>query len=298
MKRKINHLMVQLIIDDVGWVYGADESHLGKPFRNGIPRFHTVEDYQPIAQIGKTLGIKPVIAMVIGDWDRDNILRNIPSATWMGSSWDNRKLIQSFGDKLDEIIEFLNHNQDHLEIGMHGLQHEYWEDGVMSRAQFYNEAGQMRSPSTVEAHVEAFFHIMDRNGLKAKVKNFVPPAFCYECYDNGMTKILKSYGFKYIQTQFKQMKNAPDTMSFEEEGMLYIDRPDDELDWFQTDVYPVKQITHPTYGLHWSNMICKDPQENSQLANKWIKALEKQVNQGYITLARDSEELANYLLRR
>jgi len=297
MGRISNKPTVQLIIDDVGWVHGADESHMGKPYRNGVSRFHTIEDYQPIARIGKHLGIKPVIAMVLGDWDRDNILRDIPGATWMGSSWDNSELIKNFGDQLDEIVEFLNHNQDYLEIGMHGLQHEYWENGKMSRAQFYDEAGRMRTPSVVEAHVDAFFRIMDRNGLKAEVKNFVPPAFCYECYDNGMTKILKSYGFKYIQTQFKQMRNAPDAIIFEEDGMLYIDRPDDELDWCETDVYPVKRITHPTYGLHWSNVMCKNPQNNPVLAQQWINALENQVNEDHIILAKDSDDFANQLRR-
>ena len=37
---------------------------------------------QAIAELGRRLGVRPQAAMVLCEWDRDNLLRRVPTATW------------------------------------------------------------------------------------------------------------------------------------------------------------------------------------------------------------------------
>lgn len=75
---------IQVVIDDVGWWSGRDGSQQQEPFRTGIDRNHTIADYEAIVKLGRTLGIRPQAAMVLCEWDRENILRELPESTWMG----------------------------------------------------------------------------------------------------------------------------------------------------------------------------------------------------------------------
>ena len=288
---------VQLVIDDVGWLTGDNESQNNKPYRSGHSRNHCLADYQAIAELGRRLSIRPVIAMVIGDWDRKNVLRNVPGATWMGSEWDNSQNIKMFEDELEKIVDFLNKNQDYFEIAVHGLQHEYWQAGQMSRAEFYDRNGNMRPAAHVKAHLDAFFEIMEHNGLKVDMRTFVPPAFNYACSEEGggMSKLLKSYGFKYVATRFAIMKNAPKSRYHEEEGLQFVDRDFDEHDWYESDVFPVKEIDRPTYGLHWPNVLSADAGNNLKVVDKWVSFFEEKVRAGCFTLAKDLEDCAEKL---
>jgi len=75
---------IQVVIDDVGWWSGKNGSKWQEPYRTGIDRNHTPADYQAIVSLGKALGIRPQAVMVIGEWDRKNILKDVPHSTWMG----------------------------------------------------------------------------------------------------------------------------------------------------------------------------------------------------------------------
>ena len=77
-------LPIQVVIDDVGWWSGKNGSKNQEPFRTGISRNHVPEDYQAIVSLGKALGMRPQAAMILCEWDRENILRKLPESTWMG----------------------------------------------------------------------------------------------------------------------------------------------------------------------------------------------------------------------
>jgi len=77
---------IQVVIDDVGWWSGKDGSQQQEPFRTGISRHHTMADYEAIIQLGRALGIRPQAAMVLCEWDRKNILRELPESTWIGEN--------------------------------------------------------------------------------------------------------------------------------------------------------------------------------------------------------------------
>ena len=132
---------IQVVIDDVGWWNGHNGSQQQEPFRTGIARNHVPEDYQAIVDLGRALGIRPQAATILCEWDRKNILRKVPTATWMGANWDNSKWVGLWMDKAADIIRG---NRAHYELTMHGVGHEYWTDGKFTRAEWADHDGNMR----------------------------------------------------------------------------------------------------------------------------------------------------------
>ena len=66
---------IQICVDDVGWFLGSDDRYLGRPSRTGMTRRHVPEDYIALNEVGKAIGQKLICALVLGEWDKDNILR-------------------------------------------------------------------------------------------------------------------------------------------------------------------------------------------------------------------------------
>ena len=101
-------LAIQVVIDDVGWWSGEDSSLSGGPFRTGIKRNHCIKDYEAIFEFAKRLKIRPQIAMVLCEWDRENILGELPTSTWMGTGWNNSRWL---GPWLDEAAILLTQRE-------------------------------------------------------------------------------------------------------------------------------------------------------------------------------------------
>ena len=198
---------VQVVIDDVGWWSGEDGSSRQEPYRTGINRNHVPADYQAIADLGRTLGIRPQAAFVLCEWDRENILRQLPTSTWMGKEWDNSRWI---GPWMEEAADIIRKNQKHLEITIHGVGHEYWEGGSFTRAEWTDSRGQMRPADQVELHLEYFGRLMDQHDLGPFPESFVPAAFRHSFGPSAgrelsLAEILKNRGVNYINTPFSSM---------------------------------------------------------------------------------------------
>ncbi len=125
---------IQVVIDDVGWWSGEDGSRKQEPYRTGINRNHVPADYMAIADLGRLLGIRPQAAFILCEWDKENILREVPTSTWMGDKWNNSRNI---GPWLDEAAEIIRGNREHFELTVHGIGHEYWENGKKSLPEEY-----------------------------------------------------------------------------------------------------------------------------------------------------------------
>ena len=78
----------QIRIDDVAWHNGSDDRHMGRPSRTGMPRLHCAMDYPVIHELGKALNMKICCAIVLGEWDKDNILRGENCFSWESETWD------------------------------------------------------------------------------------------------------------------------------------------------------------------------------------------------------------------
>lgn len=292
---------IQVVIDDVGWWSGEDGSKLQQPYRTGINRNHVPADYQAIADLGKKLGIRPQAATILSEWDRENILRDVPTSTWMREKWDNSKWV---GPWLDEAADIIRNNRDHYELTLHGLGHEYWEDENFTRAEWADPSGQMRPLDQVEIHLDYFAKIMDQNGLGGFPTSFVPTAFRHGFGPTGNNKVsmagvLKKRGIKYINTPFNDMYNA-EAVQFGlfgiDDGVITVDRGRDLFNWNKFGGKPQGVINGPTCGMHWPNLLHEDPDRNSEVVDAWAEFLKPYNDKPNTILAADSGAYVKQLL--
>ncbi len=270
---------LQLVIDDVGWWRGSNGSSQGEPYRTGIGRLHQPADYCAIADLGRALGIRPMIAMVLGEWDTTGILREVPGATWSGSSWQPQR---EFAAACDAAAAILRERRADLEFTLHGLGHEFWdESGAMSRAEWYDNAGQMRPAATVRRHLDAYRQLMRQHQLGEFPKSFVPCAFRYAFGrgENELAGILRDYGVEFISTPFSSMvrHREPESRSFGfDAGIMVADRDGMEINWDALQPDPADcTFEGAVCGLHWPNLLAADPARNSEETARWIAALRR-----------------------
>ncbi len=163
---------IQVVIDDVGWWSGWDGSAVQEPFRTGMNRDHVLADYKAIIELGRALGIRPQAAMVLCEWDRENILRDLPESTWMGTGWDNGKWV---GPWLDEAADLIRSNPRHFEFTVHGIGHEHWSEGKLTRAEWSDKDGTMRPTDHINRHLDYYERLMRQNGLETFHVLLFPP---------------------------------------------------------------------------------------------------------------------------
>jgi len=291
---------IQVVIDDVGWWSGQDGSKQQEPFRTGIGRNHVPADYEAIAELGRLLSIRPQAAMVLCEWDKNNVLRKLPSSTWMGKNWNNSKNI---GPWLEEAADIIRNSSKYFEFTLHGIGHEYWKGNNLTRAEWADENGTMRPLDEVEKHLDFFDIIMRQHQLGSFPVSFVPTAFNHGYGPTpghiiSMAEVLRKRGITYINTPFSQMYNyeAVDHVVFGFDAeVMTIDRGHDLLDWNITGEVPVGKLQGPTCGMHWANLIHPDPLRNSEIVNEWVKLLATYNEKQDTMLASDSISFQNQL---
>jgi hypothetical protein len=271
-------LPIQVVIDDVGWWSGRDGTQEQEPYRTGINRNHVPADYQAIVDLGKALNIRPQAAMIFCEWDTENILRQLPTSTWMGTDWDNKKWS---GPWLEEAADIIRNNRQNFELTMHGVGHEYWTDGIMTRAEWADEYGVMRPRDQVETHLDFYAALLKQHQLEPFPTSFVPTAFLHNFgiskgHEVSMAEILEKRGIYYINTPFEDMFNREQVQhsifGFDADVMT-VDRGRDLLSWKSIGVRPQGELKGPTCGLHWPNLLHPDPEENSEIVRGWVEFL-------------------------
>ncbi|MCK4751057.1 MAG: hypothetical protein KAT15_28560 [Bacteroidales bacterium] len=292
---------IQVVIDDVGWWSGRDGSQQQEPFRTGIDRNHTIADYEAIVKLGRALGIRPQAAMVLCEWDRENILRELPESTWMGKKWDNSNWV---GPWLDEAADLIQNNHDHFEFTVHGLGHEYWSSGKLARAEWSTEDGTMRPVNHVNKHLDYFEKIVEQNKLGSLPSSFVPTAFNHGFgltgeHTQSLAELLNKRGISYINTPFYKMQNADNVTNGVfglDAGVLTVDRGNDLLKWNVMSRLPEGEFNGPTCGMHWPNILHQDPERNSEIVMGWIEFLKPYNDRFDTMLAKDSLYFQKQLL--
>jgi hypothetical protein len=291
---------IQVVIDDVGWWSGEDGSERQEPYRTGIDRAHVPADYRAIVELGRALGIRPQAATVLCEWDRENILRALPESTWMGEEWDNRRWV---GPWLEEAADVIRQNQAHYELTIHGLGHEYWENGRFTRAEWAEPDGRMRPRDRVEAHLDAFEAILAQHALGGLPRSFVPTAFRHgfgptKGHEVSMAAVLASRGVSYINTPFSSMANAQAVqhrLFGLDAGVMTVDRGHDLQDWDVIGQVPEGALRGPTCGLHWPNLLHPDPERNPEIVAGWVALLAPYDQRADTMLAPDSLLFQNQL---
>jgi hypothetical protein len=221
----------------------------------------------------------------------------------MGEDWDNSKWI---GPWLEEATDIINGNKENFEITMHGLGHEWWTNGVFTRAEWADRNGVMRPKDDLEQHIDAFAEIMRQNNLGELPTSFVPTAFNHGFgitpgNEESIAAILNKRGFIYINTPFYNMLNK-ENVQYDifgiDSSIMTVDRGSDILDWDVIGVKPEGGINGTTCGMHWPNLLHENPERNSEIVEAWIKLLAPYNEKKETMLAKNSlefqQQLAHY----
>ena len=273
-------MAIQLVIEDVGWWEKSHPVGPDSPFRSGLKRRHHPADYLALVHLAKQLNMRPLIAFVACEWDRYDILRKVPTATWMGAGWNNR---HNVGPWLDQAARTLNDHREYLEIGLHGVGHEYWEQGQRSRTEFHNIRGEMRPRDHIEAHLNAFGEILEQNGLGPLPKVFVPPGLCHSFGhgDRGIHRILNQHGICYVTTDLakaKMVRPRQHPLMAWEAGVLIIERGTAPVPWHAIAAEPQFTFDRPVLSLHWANLLDEDIQRNLDVVQRWVDFLKNRLD--------------------
>jgi hypothetical protein len=268
---------IYIVVEDVGWWQGRDGSADNEPFRNGFTRRHCQDDYRALVRLAKRLKMRIAIGMVLGEWDRHNLLRNVVGATWMGASWDNRN---NCGPWLDEAADFLRENQDWLEIACHGLCHEFWREGRMERSEFHDPDGHMRPADIIRSHLDAFARLLQENSLPDFPRIFLPPALLHSFGNGGdsIQAILSDYGVRHVVTRFARARSYAAPLHekiYWECGVGLLERGLAPVPWHQAAANPTWDFANPILPLHWSNLLHPDPAKNFMVVDRWAEMLEQ-----------------------
>lgn len=290
-------LPLQIVIDDVGWWCGDDTSAANGPYRSGCPRPHVPADYQAIADLGRRLNMRPQAAMILAEWDRYDRLRLLPTSQWQGAAWDNG---QWRGPWLDEAAAIISGNQDHFELVLHGVGHEYWADGRMTRAEWHDRERRLRPRDQVEQHLVAFGQLLADNGLGLFPESFVPAAFLHRFGSAaGLASLLAPLGIKYLSTPFGSMFRDRETEGADwglDHGLLTVDRGRDLCNWNMTGPAPNGDLAGPICGMHWPNVLHEDPSRNGEVVERWVALLAPYNQRPDRMLSRNTAEAFTQLL--
>ncbi|WDP88973.1 MAG: hypothetical protein HUN04_04190 [Desulfobacter sp.] len=276
-------------VDDVGWWNGRDGSAQNQPFRTGMPRSHVPEDYKALAALGKGLGMRIPVGFVLCEWDRTNLLRALPSATWMGSRWQAPVIDQAQREKAASIIK---EAAPFLEPALHGVGHEFWMDGKLDRSEFHTNDGKMRHPDEVKMHLEYFFRLLHQNRLDTDVKLFIPPALNHSFGngESGFQKIAASFGIRQVSLVFDRARCHAQPQFREvgwENKVVLMDRGPSPIAWNRVAPAPDFNPDQPILPLHWANILHESPGNNMAVINAWIKAINRKLRKKNLLPARD-----------
>lgn len=293
-----------IAIDDMGWMDGSNISHLNGPYRVGIRRNFDVRDYAPFIEIGQTLGIRFQGLFILGEMDRENIIATLcPNASKDESLADNSKHI---GPLQVEIMDYVKANAANLELGLHGVGHEFWENGKRTRAEWYNLEDRVpRDEAVMMNHLLCYEKILAQYGISEAEghsfpESFVPCAYGYFWNPGGdytTGKLVAQKGVKYINTQFSTIRyqNPPERASGAfDNGTLVLDRINYGNSWYGAGALPrepVENYETDFIEAHWANFLATDEFLQPALNKQWISFFRKIQAHPDHYLAKNTEQL-------
>lgn len=274
---------VSVNIGQVGWMGGSSLDPIGGPWRAGIRRDFDIRDYQPIVEVGKELGVRFMSLFILGEMDRLNVLSEYPTSNPYGEKWDNTANISP---RQIEIMDYVKNNASNIEFGITGVLHEYWEDGVKSRAEWFNaEEQKPRDEKIVRNNVELLKRIMAQYGITPEQGHSFPESFIsYGFYFNpgaeySLGRVLSDNGVKYANTPFSSIRglNHPPRLDGGfDNGVLLLDRHNHGNPWYQYAKTPdsiPSGIQTVVVESHWANWLAYDDHLQPGVNRRWINYL-------------------------
>lgn len=284
---------MQLVIDDVGWMIGRDMRWEEEPSRTGMPRRHVLADYVAINELGRALDMKLKCPFVIGEWDQDNILRDVPHASRYGAEWDSAPYLDS--DEASACRDYVN-TAEYIEIALHGLLHDVWNEGrLVGGSEFFFPEGFMKGAPErlapdciIRRHLDAYMEIYRSWGFTKPIRSFVSPGGPGTGDRREIARlagILADYGIMYwcnfdiggccvlngIIVNDKTIMLAPwESYDLDPDAM-----PDFALD-------KIGMI-----GSHWPNYLRFNPEKNLENLNAWTRFFRRQGERFGVILSKD-----------
>lgn len=278
---------LQICMDDIGWFVGHDKRAIGLPSSTGMPRKHHPLDYKVVNEIGKAIGMKIMCPLVIGEWDKDNLLTKEVGITYQPYTWDRAsKIDMNLAQSLFEEIE----NSDYIEIALHGLLHgNYDEKGkqINELEYFDTDANtKIRTCQTEELinhKFDLFFKIYESWNFTKKIRSFAepgePPKYVTKDDVLPLANALKKRNINYWTNYW-----IKDTVYFD--SILYIAKSSNLiLPWNAYDIDPayIRDFTifedpkdYTILGMHWTNFLRFNPENNLDVVSMWVQYFKKQ----------------------
>ncbi len=255
-------------------------------------------------EIGRSVNMKIVGMFVMGDWDRKGILRDVPYSNRLGKNWTGSQYIDEKAQ--GEIRDFLN-SCEYLEMGIHGLLHESWNDeGCHMGPEFFPPSDfktpgcdeQLEPPETyIRAHIDAFFEILKDWGFNKAPRVITFPSYCVAPQTHKIFgKVFSEYGIKY----WSEMRLDE---TYFNNGIMINGMPDWIGPWEAYDLNPDKipVFSEDKAGIicgHWPNFLRFDPDLSISNLDKWTSFLNRQAEVFGVILSRDIAFAHNQLLYR
>jgi len=290
-----------ITVNQVGYMQGSSLDHEDGPWRAGIRRNFDVRDYKPIAEIGKKAGVRFKTTFALAEMDRLNVVATLPHATQAGHDYDNH---QNIGPTQIEIMKYVYENAAHIEMGVTGVGHEWWEDGKKVRSEWYDvENSRPRDETMMRRHLDVIKNIFAQYGFSEENGHSFPESFTtYGYYWNpggeySTGGLFSEYGARYASTRFGGIPelNPPDLYHGGiDNGTLvlhrgifgnlwhhYADIPSDPPSEYKSDIIDG----------HWANFLTTDdflqPQLNQDFAD-WFRSVQEYP---YRYVAKNTEQL-------
>ena len=297
-----------IIVDDVGWFNGEDERMKNGSARSAIPRFHTPSDVKALNAVAEGLGVKIGCSLVLGEWDKNNRLRNVPHVTANPDTWDakgnmNMEYVEAYFETLEESAG--------LEYYVHGLMHAYYIEGKLHTARQYyptifdkdgKDIGFVWLPQDeFRDMIELFYEIYNDWGFKKELKTFVSPCGCRGTVDDEgnieYAKVLREFGMDYWANGWMNHKAHVDTI----EGMI-TSKGRCIAPWNAYGINPKhlspldKKSIDTHIGAHLANFIRYNPEDNFEYTDAWVKYFDENYNYFGSMLAKDNSESSSQTL--
>ncbi len=279
-------------IDDLGWKEGWDLHESGGPYRLGLPvgRTMTLQDYEVIVHISKTVGVRIKSLFIMSEFDRSNICAKYPTTNEKGGAWDNSALV-SDGDFL--VMNYVKENTAHIEFGLHGVRHEFWDAQTResSRAEWADNQ-KKRSYDVLWGHLECFKKLIDQYEIDfPKSVRTAAANYYYNLNDPEDTgALMHAWGVKYATL-------PPEREYVTDHGLMVLLRSGG-VAWDAVSSAPNSYPETEFMTSHWTNFVDLDPANNHEAADKWITWFNKVKDDPNRYTAKNTAQLHSQFLYR
>ena len=304
MKNMIIPVAIQIGLDDVAWDKGHDLRVIGQQSRTGIPRYHTIEDYEAVEMLGKALNQKILCHICMIDWDKDNLLRGQKGITHNPDGWDRAAEIDI--EKMERFAAYMS-EAEYMELALHGVSHgAYTDEGKrIHESEFFRAKelyGLDRSLPLekwdFDRRMELFFKIYNSWGFGQKIRTFdAPGGTCGTATEDlrPLAKWLKDAGIEYWFDSFSDLQ--PPIFSLEGLPCLHASyKHPKSPKWDVYDFDPIELLPpfHEEgkpkmagHGMHWPNILRFNPRRNPESVALWIEFYQREAERFGTMLSRD-----------